>query len=75
MFQFEEMNKDVLVNITNETYKPFDEGYSLLNTLGYKLSECNIEEGYVYETDTIIGMDLELELKMEGNKSKEILLK
>ena len=74
MFHFEEVNQDVLVNIANEKYKTFDEGYLLLNnTCGYKLSECNnIEEGY----NTIIGLDLELEMKMEENdKSKEILLK
>lgn len=74
MFHFEEVNQDVLVNIANEKYKTFDEGYLLLNnTCGYKLSECNnIEEGY----NTIIGLDLGLEMKMEENdKSKEILLK
>ena len=70
MLHFEEVNQDVLVNITNEKYKTFDEGYSC----GYKLSACNdnIEEGY----NTIIGLDLGLELKMEvNNKPKEILLK
>ena len=76
MFHFEETNQDVLVSIANEKYKTFDEGYSLLNTWGYKLSGCNIEEGYVYGNDTVIGLDLGLEIKLEeGNKTKEILLK